>query len=91
MPPCTDDSKNMVDVVHRSRGQLCGQPGGAAALRQHWRDADPVAEELSRKNLFRINDLLRRHATCAGILVDRASNGAAVELSGRPGAGFADD
>ncbi|MDQ2736883.1 MAG: hypothetical protein M3Y55_18265 [Pseudomonadota bacterium] len=84
-------SKSGIDVVHRSRGQLCGQPGGGAALRQRRRDADQIAEELSRKKLFHINDLVRRPAVCTGILRQEASNGAPVELSGRACAGFADD
>jgi hypothetical protein len=40
--------------------------------------------------MFQINYLLRIRIFCKGDLVRRPSNGAAVELSGRAGAGFAD-
>jgi hypothetical protein len=77
--------------IHRNRGQLCGQPGFAAARLQHRRDARQIAEELSREKPFHINDLLHPRAACEGISVVSASIGAAVELSGRSSRGFADD
>jgi hypothetical protein len=58
--------------------------------RQQRRAADRAAEELSNKNSFWINDLLRHCRTGKGISTFRPSNGAAVELSGRASLGFAD-
>jgi hypothetical protein len=76
--------------IHRRRGQLCGQPGGAASLRQQRRAADWIAEELSSKKTFWINHLLRRCRTGKGISPCRPNTGAAVELSTRAGLMFAD-
>jgi hypothetical protein len=45
---------------------------------------------LGTKKMFQINYLLRDRIFCKGDLVRRPSNGAAVELSGRAGLGFAD-
>jgi hypothetical protein len=56
---------------------------------EHRRASDWIAELLSRKKVFVINSLLYRRAACGGQSPRRASNGAAVELSGRTGLGFA--
>jgi hypothetical protein len=76
--------------IHRSRGQLCGQPGGAAPALQRRCHVDQIAEELSMKIPFRIKHLLHRPAVRRGVLPVSASAGAAVELSGRASHGFAD-
>jgi hypothetical protein len=60
-------------------------------LRQQRRDADQIAEELSNKKSFQINDLLHGRKAGGGICPFAASAGAAVELSSRTRPAFADD
>jgi hypothetical protein len=60
-------------------------------LRQQWRDADQIAEELSNKIVFKINNLLQWPKARTGICPSGACVGAAVELSSRTGPAFADD
>jgi hypothetical protein len=60
-------------------------------LHQQWRDADQIAEELSNKIVFQINNLLQWCAARKGICPSGACAGAAVELSSRTEPAFADD
>jgi hypothetical protein len=78
-------------VVHRNRGQLCGQPWGDHPSDQHRRAADWIAELLGRKKMMIINDLHHRPAALRAISPRQANNGAAVELWCRAGYGFADE
>jgi hypothetical protein len=78
-------------VVHRTRGQLCGQPWLRGPWRQHRRRQDRIAELLSRIKLFVFKYLHRRSAALRPVLPRQPSIGAAVELSARAGHGFADE
>lgn len=81
----------MLKVVHRRRGQLCGQPWGGRPSREHRRAADWIAELLSMRKLMIIKDLHHRRAALRDISPHQANNGAAVELSRRASRGFADE
>lgn len=81
----------MRKVVHRRRGQLCGQPWCGRPSREHRRAADCIAELLSIKKLMIIKDLHHRRAALQGISPRQANNGAAVELWHRASRGFADE
>ncbi|MCE9657814.1 MAG: hypothetical protein K8R60_04600 [Burkholderiales bacterium] len=87
-PEC---SPGAAKVVHQSRGQLCGQLDRIALQPEPWRIAEEIAETLSRIKVFEINMLHRSGAGLRGISPRQASIGAAVELSARAGAGFADE
>ena len=78
-------------VVHRTRGQLCGQPRLRGPWRQHRRSLDWIAELLSRIKLFVFKYLHRRCAALRPVSPRQPSIGAAVELSARAGHGFADE
>jgi hypothetical protein len=76
-------------IIHRNRGQLCGQPCGPRPRTQHWRAADWIAEVLSTNKPFDINELRRTSTLRGGIYPGSANTGAAVQLSGRASLGFA--
>jgi hypothetical protein len=77
--------------VHRSRGQLCGQPGSRDGFRQSCRALERIAEVLSKKKVNEINNLRHTFAVCRAFMPLLPRIGAAVELSGGPTARFADD